>query len=689
MKWHNPYSYNQAQPIRYGQGFLGLAQLDLAPGDLAGNARRILAAMAQAEAYELDAIIFPELSLMGYPIRDVITRHPHLADENLKWLQALAQHTGRTRVIVGFVEPRYTPVGEKATGKPFYNSMAILAEGGIEGLVRKSLLPTYSEFYDSRTFEASPLAGCHGPYTLASATWEQEADADRGITDGRPMLINGHYYGLSICEDTWGDYDFFNRPLYGKDPMQAIAKHKPNVLINISASPGRLRKPGLKASMLAHTANKYHLPLVYVNQVGGVDESVFDGASAVYNAEGTCVLRLPAYEENLTIAHPIHVPEAAYKPMLWVQQPVGRSFDLPNPFDEEIPLLFKALVTGIQGYFTKCGFSKAVLGLSGGLDSAVTAALAVAALGPANVLALSMPTQLSSANSQADAMAMAAQLGMPAVQLPINTQVNSQLAGLTSVIEALTPQADDWPVVGQAVATENVQAISRATLLRLVANTYGALPLATSDKSELYMGYSTVNGDMTGALAPLGDVVKTRVKALAQWINQHPKCTGLPALAIPQAIVDRPPSAELATDPGTGQLITAEDAMMPYAFMDEVIWRIEALQQSPQDMLPSPFYIERVQRVSKAQKTEWLRLFYQRMTRAVFKWHVAPPILICDSHGSIAHSDYQAMITATHIPWWPQSMDDIQAQLHAEVEANNGLTAQPTQATLAPATRIS
>jgi NAD+ synthase (glutamine-hydrolysing) len=169
MQWVNPFS--SATAIRFGQGFLGIAQLDLAPGDVPGNTKKVLHALQQAEQYELDAIICPELAIMGYPIRDVIMRHPHVVDENLKWLQALAQHTSKTRLIVGFVEPRYTPVGEKATGKPFYNSLAVLAEGGIEGVARKTLLPTYSEFYDVRTFEASPVPGCHGPYTGSMKPW--------------------------------------------------------------------------------------------------------------------------------------------------------------------------------------------------------------------------------------------------------------------------------------------------------------------------------------------------------------------------------------------------------------------------------------------------------------------------------------------------------------------------------------
>jgi NAD+ synthase (glutamine-hydrolysing) len=652
MKWVNTYP----DAIRHGQGYIGLAQIDLAPGDLEGNARQILQVMQQAETAQLDSVIFPEMALMGYPIRDVITRHPHLVDENLKWLQAIAQHSNRTRALVGFVEPRYTPVGEKATGKPFYNSMAILAEGGIEGLVRKSLLPTYSEFYDSRTFEPSPLAGCQGPYTLASATWEQEAvmSDDRDSSDGRPMLIYGRRYGLSICEDTWGDFDFFNRPLYGRDPMVAIARHRPDLLVNISASPCRYRKAAMKHDMLSHTAQKYALPLVYVNQVGGVDESVFDGNSCVYNAQGELVAQLPAFEPCVMVVHPEYPP--AERPL---QIPVGLQVSRVFQPDDEVglPTLFQTLVTGIKGYFDKCGFERAILGLSGGLDSAVTLALLTAALKPDNVLAVGMPSLLSSPDSQADAEQLARQAGTLFARYPIQTVVDTQLSGLQTVM----PQIP-WVNGSTHVAQENAQAISRATLLRLLGNTYGALPVATSDKSELYMGYATVNGDMTGALAPLGDVVKTKVRALGYWINEHPSQTGLPADVIPQRILDRPPSAELATDPETGQPIAAEDALMPYLFADEIIWRIETLQQSPVDMMAATFHLEKHQRMTKDQKRAWIERFYQRMSAAVFKWWVAPPIIICDSNGSIAKSDYQHLITANRIPWWPQTLEDIQAR---------------------------
>jgi NAD+ synthase (glutamine-hydrolysing) len=668
MPWDNPFTTNT---IRHGQGYLGLAQLDMAPGDLKGNAAQIIDAILRAEAEHLDAIVFSEMALMGYPVRDIITRHPHLVDENLKWLQAIAQHTGKTRAIVGFVEPRYTPIGEKATGKPFYNSMAILAEGGIEGLVRKSLLPTYSEFYDSRTFEPSPMAGCQGPYTLASATWEQEAMVadDRDSIDGRPMLIHGRRYGLSICEDTWGDFDFFNRPLYGRDPMVAIARHRPDVLINISASPSRYRKAAMKHDMLSHTAQKYALPLVYVNQVGGVDESVFDGNSCVYNAQGELIAQLPAFEAGVQVVHPEQASPMGKPLQIPVGLQVSRVFQPDD--DASLPNLFQTLVTGIRGYFTKCGFERAVLGLSGGLDSALTLAVVAAALGPDNVLAVGMPSDLSSPDSQADAEQLARQAQVVFVQQPIQAAVTNHMTNLQTAMKAIP-----WVNGSTQIAQENAQAISRATLLRLLGNTYNALPIATSDKSELYLGYATVNGDMTGALAPLGDVVKTKVRALGRWINQHPQLTGLPANVIPDRVLERPPSAELATDPDTGLPIDAEDALMPYLFADEVIWRIETLQQNPTDMMAATFYLEKQQRISKDQKRLWLERFYQRMSSAVFKWWVAPPIIICDSNGSIAKSDYQHLITANRVPWWPQSLEDIQADCEQMARLSQVVSAQ-------------
>jgi NAD+ synthase (glutamine-hydrolysing) len=636
-----------------GSGNVALAQMNPTPGDLAGNARKILHTCHLAEALEVDMVIFPELALMGYPIRDVITRHPFLVDENLKWLQMLARRIGQTRAVVGFVEPRYTAIGDKARGKPFFNSLAILGDGLIEGIVRKSLLPTYCEFEDDRTFERSPYSGWQDPRTLASASWGFDAD-DPHVADGLPHTVWGRRYGFSICEDTWGDEDFFVRPLYTTDPMARLAAHQPDVFINISASPSRSRKEQMKQQMLSHAARKYGVPLVYVNQVGAVDECSFEGASRVYDGDGELLARAAAFEEQLLIVNP-HAAQASSASLIWPVLDATQAEKRFNPQDTaDLPRMIASITQGIADYFAKTGFQRAVLGLSGGLDSSVAAVLLAHALGPENVLGVSMPAALTHPNSRNDARLLAEQLGIQFIDVPITPMVTAFEVQLGAAEQAFNAWGDPS---AQSFASDNMQAMSRATLLRLLGNEYRALPIATSDKSELYLGYATVNGDMSGALSPLGDVPKTKVRLLARHFAEQ-----YPVLA---AVVEKPSGAELALNPETGQPLTAEEALMPYEFADEIIWRIETLQQSKAEMMDACFYWEQSLPLSKTQKQTWLDRFYQRMAGAVFKWWVAPPMIIVEGNGSIAKSDYHHPITAGRIQWQGHSLEAINHALDA------------------------
>lgn len=622
---------------------MALAQLNLTPGDLPGNAQKIAEGIRWAEAVGLDLIAFPELALMGYPIRDVIVRHPFLVEENMKWLHILAQQTGKTRALVGFVEPRVARKGEQRIGKPFYNAVAILGEGRMEGLVRKSLLPTYNEYEDDRTFQAADKVGL-------------------GDTDDPLTTIHGHRYGLSICEDIWNDAEFFEAPLYERDPILELAQHQPEVLINVSASVSRSRKEALKHNMLSHVARRHGRPLVYVNQVGAVDECIFDGASRAYDAEGNLIARAPAFEEGILIVNPLK-KEGTVSPL-----PAGLETTLsPHPdkcFDafatDDLARTYQALVLGIRDYWRKTGFRRALLGLSGGLDSAVVATLAVDALGAENVLAVSMPTALTPDENRTDARQLAQNLGMPFVEIPIGEAVEAFELEINAHREAL---ARAWGAEATgSFAADNNQAMSRAHVLRMLGNDYHALPLATSDKSELYLGYATVNGDMSGALAPLGDVPKTKVRMLARWMNAHRAQQN----ALPEAVITKPSGADLALNPETGRLLTAEEALMPYEFADEVIFRIEALDQSLAQMLDASFQYEQQHTLSRQQKQAWLEKFFQRMSRAVFKWFVAPPILIVSGNGSITKTDYHHPIVAGRIDWAGLSDSNTTTQRHVE-----------------------
>jgi NAD+ synthetase len=694
-----------------------LAQLNLVPGDLAGNAQQLIHIYRKAQkSGTINMVVTPELSLMGYPIRDVITRHPFLVDENIGWLETLAQQTNHVHLLVGFVEK--TGI---STGKPFYNTMAILANGRIQGLVRKCLLPVYGEFNDTRTFEPSPVTGCLGAETLNQLGALYATQVIK--TEGHPYELhmpNGESLpiALSICEDLWSDPTFFSSPNHNNNPIVSLMAHQPKLLINCSASPSRSRKAALRQALLSHVAQRWHVPLVYVNQVGAVDECSFDGLSSVLNHNGQLLVQADAFVAGswpITLSFnndPSADYDVATSTALSVGLAVVNSVAAPpkrfEPDDsDELKRVYLTLCQGIRDYFYKTGFQKALLGLSGGLDSAVCATLLVDALGNENVLGVSMPSQLTPLSSRRDARALATNLNMQWLEISIEPFIAPLMTALDNIVipringlsdspeaekeatrtsqdrkrtsrlcapkettEATHSNNDDgdnainygnddytsavstgdftWDkTTGPCFATDNAQAMSRATMLRLLGNQYRALPIATSDKSELYMGYTTVNGDMSGALAPLADVPKTQVRALARWLNNNRAQPNV----LPQSVIDKPSGADLAIDPATGKLLTAEAALMPYLFADEVIWRIEALKQSHAQLLNETFVYETRYDLPLAQKRAWLDKFFARMSAAVFKWWLSPPTILVSGNGSIAKTDYHHPITSGRIVW--------------------------------------
>jgi NAD+ synthase (glutamine-hydrolysing) len=646
-----------------GQGMMALAQINVTPGDLKGNAEKIMAYLAVGEALGLDLVAFPELALMGYPPRDIITRHPFVVDENLKWLEAIAKRCGQTYALLGFVEPRKatsTAQGQPRFGKPFFNSMAVLGQGQIQTIVRKSLLPAYGEFEDVRQFEPAPACGAFPP----------EALGQNGL-DVKPLpeqlcLIHGKRYALSICEDIWNEAEFFKNPGYHHDPIQTLAAQKPDAFINISASPTRSRKEQIRHNLCSFLARKYQTPLVYVNQVGTVDEVSFDGASRVYDEHGQLVARANAFTEQFLIVNPFQ-KLGGIAPLPLGQAEALNAPKVFNAFDtSDLGRTYECLLQGIRDYFSKNGFRRAVIGLSGGLDSSVSVVLLADALGPENVLGVSMPSRLTPAENRTDAQTLADNLGITLVEIPI-VEITEAFASGLSKVRSHIPWLES---AAHSNALENVQAISRATLLRQLGNEFNALPVATSDKSELYLGYATVNGDMSGALAPLGDVPKTKVRALAHWLNHHrPASVKTPKNVIPPAIIQKPSGADLKQNPHTGKLVTAEEELMPYEFADEVIWRIEACQQSFEEMLAARFQYEEAHPITPEQKAEWLKKFYDRMARAVFKWFVSPPILIVEGNGSIAKTDYHHPIVAGRICWRGHTDAEIALSLHHSQES--------------------
>lgn len=653
----------------YNQGNIVLAQINPIPGNVEENAKKVMSYIKAAEKLNADLVVFPELTLMGYPIMDTIDRHPVIVEENVKWIKEIAKLTNKTHAVIGFVEPRNGEV----VGKRYYNAAAILGEGKIKGIVRKSLLPTYSEFNDYRYFEPSPVIGVQpadnlGNFGIDKIKKENETS---GLIE-----INGKNYAIVICEEGWNDKDFFSNPMYKIDPVEILAKENPDVIINCSASPTRSKKEQLKHNMLSFVAQKYNTPVVYVNQVGAIDDISFDGSSRVYSAKGELIARNKSFEEQFTIVNPLTSKGIIYPLTNGLEKTLTEQKVFSLDYEPDLERTYKTIIQGLRDYFRKNGLKRAVLGLSGGLDSTVSAVLLADALGAENVFGISMPSVISSKESHDDAKELAENLGINFAVAPIKEMVstiNEQLEPLFDRVYA------DWGDCrySQSYVQDNVQARSRATLLWGIANEFCAtIPIATSDKSELYMGYATINGDMSGGFAPIADVPKTKLFALARWLNkegnrerQTEKGNPSPLQpftlspnVIPEAIILKPPGAELAINPETGKHLKAEEALMPYEFMDEVIWRIENKHESYHDMINSTFLYETKEKVTPEEKKEWLDKFYKRMSTALYKWSILPPSVIVESR-SINKNDYRQPITSGKIDYKGQSEEEIAKKL--------------------------
>lgn len=633
----------------FKKGSIGLAQINPIAGNIEYNAKKVVKYITHAQNIGLDLVVFPELVLMGYPIEDTIDRHPIIVEENIKWLKEIAKITTSTTAIVGFVEPRKY---DHLTGKKYFNSVAVLQNGKISGIIRKSLLPTYSEFNDYRYIEPSPVVGSQKPETLGSF--------DENSIENCPKTneINGLKYGISICEDCWNNKEFFNdTTLYSIDPIEELAQENPDVFINCSASPTRAKKEQLKHNMLSFISKKYQTPIVYVNQVGAIDNSSFDGSSRVFDKNGKLLARAKSFTEQFLIVNPHQNLGKIYPLTKGLEKTLTEAKIYTLEYEPDLERTYKTIVQGIRDYFNKTGFKRAVLGLSGGLDSTVCAVLLADAIGAENVFGVSMPSKITSKESKTDAEKLANNLGINFTEAPIKDMVettNNCLQDLFKTVES------KWNCrYKQSFTMDNIQARSRAIFLWGISNEFDrCLPIATSDKSELYMGYATINGDMSGGFAPIADVPKTKLFALARWLNKNRTVKD----AIPEAIILKKPGAELAIDPKTGKPLIAEDALMPYEFLDEVIWRIENKKEHYYDMLESEFLYEKSNKVSKEQKIEWLNKFYRRMSTALYKWSILPPSVIVDSR-SINKYDYKQPITSSGINYKGLSESEISQKI--------------------------
>ena len=610
-------------------GYIGMAQINPIAGNIEYNAKKIAKYIKYSCKIGLDMVVFPELALMGYPIEDTIDRHPIIVEENIKWLKGLAKITVGTTALVGFVEPRK----QDAEGKKYFNSVAILKDGKIVGIVRKSLLPNYSEFNDYRYIEPSPVVGVQPTETL-------------GVFDKDNIRENSKIfekYGISICEDCWNNKEFFEKNLYDKDPIDELAQENPEIFINCSASPTRAKKEQLKHNMLSFIAKKYKTPIVYVNQVGAIDNSSFDGSSRVFDADGKLLARAKSFEEQFLIVNPKEKIGKIYPLTKGLDKSLNEQKVFTLEYESDLERTYKTIVQGIRDYFKKCGFKRAVLGLSGGLDSTVCAVLLADAIGKENVFGISMPSHITSKESKSDAQQLANNLGINFTEATIRPMIDTTTECLNELFKTVESKWDGR--YKTSFTPDNIQARSRAMFLWGISNEFGScIPIATSDKSELYMGYATINGDMSGGFAPIADVPKTKLFAFARWMNANREEKN----AIPEAIILKKPGAELAIDPKTGKPLIAEDALMPYEFLDEIIWRVENKNEGYHDLLETEFVYEKHNEVSKEQKIEWLDKFFRRMSTALYKWSILPPSVIVESR-SINKYDYRQPITSSRI----------------------------------------
>ena len=630
------------------RGLIGIAQINPIAGNIEYNAKKVVKYINLAQSIELDLVVFPELTLMGYPIEDTIDRYPIIVEDNIKWLKEIAKITTKTCAIIGFVEPRE----DINVGKKYYNSLAVIQNGAIKSIVRKSLLPTYCEFNDYRYFEPSPVVGCQSADTLCNF------DESKIENCPKTIIINGIKYGISICEDCWNNKEFFNdNILYSKDPIQELSEEEPDIFINCSASTTRAKKEQLKYSMLSFISKKYKTPLVYVNQVGAIDNNSFDGSSKVFDSDGKLIARAKSFEEQFLIVNPIKNIGEIYPLTNGPEKNLAEVKEYTLEYEPDLERTYKTILQGIRDYFNKTGFEKAVIGLSGGLDSSVCTVLLADALGKDNVFGISMPSVITSSESKNDARNLAQNLGINFLEAPIKNVVDNIDKTLKEIFTKVETKWNNR--FEDSFTMDNIQARSRSIFLWGISNEFSkTLPIATSDKSELYMGYATINGDMSGGFAPIADVTKTKLFALAKWLNEN----RIQKNVIPQSIINKKPGAELAINSETGEPLTAEDALMPYEFLDEIIWRIENKKENYYDMLNTKFLYEKHKNLPKEQKIEWLDKFYKRMSNALYKWSIMPPSIIVDSR-SINKYDYKQPITSSKINYKGISEKEISKKL--------------------------
>src|SRR5437588_5901304 len=503
---------------------IGFAQLNLTVGDLSGNFDTIARAYERLAAAGAELVLTPELAITGYPPQDLVFKS-RFVPENLEILKRLHARVGNAALLVGFVDRN------EGRSKPFHNAAALLESGKPIRTTHKSLLPTYDVFDEDRYFEPASRV--------------------------EPFDLLGKKLGVTICEDIWTEH-YLPRPLYDVEPVRSLIEQGAEIIVNLSASPFSLHKPAIRREMVGALARAYQRPICYCNAVGGNDQLIFDGNSIAVNASGELIAQLASFQEEEAIID----TDAAFT----IEFREGKT-------PEE---LFAALSLGLRDYLRKCNFKSAVLGLSGGVDSAVVAVIAVDALGAENVVGVSMPSPYSSRGSIDDALALARNLGIKCLEIPIADSFKAFKAQFGEIFKGLPENETE----------ENMQPRLRAMTLMALSNKFGHLLLTTGNKSELAVGYCTMYGDMAGGLAVISDVPKTMVYELARWINREKEI-------IPRSTIDKPPSAELKPNQKD------QDTLPPYEILDEILRLYVEDNLSARDIIGRGFDEETVRWVQR------------------------------------------------------------------------------------------
>jgi NAD+ synthase (glutamine-hydrolysing) len=530
---------------------IALAQLNYTVGAFKENSEKIIAAISRARQEKADVVVFSELSVCGYPPMDLL-EYRYFIERCEQSIHRIAQECEGIIAIVG------SPVfNRNEIGKNVYNAAYILQDKGIQGVVHKTLLPTYDIFDEYRYFERN---------------------RNFSLFD-----LNGYKVAITLCEDLWYEQPVMgytgDRKLYTIDPMAELSQLQPDFVINLAASPFTYTQTLIRKDILTENAQKYKVPILYVNQTGANTELIFDGGSLVINAKGVVIDRMVLFREDFR----------TYEIQDILSNTAGQSLPQPGDITE---LVHDALILGIRDYFGKLHFSKATLGLSGGIDSSVALVLACHALGAENLRVLLMPSQFSSEHSVKDATELAKNLGVPYDIVPIHEIFNQYK-------KSLQPLFRDLP---EGIAEENIQARIRGNLLMALSNKFGHILLNTSNKSEAAVGYGTLYGDMSGGLSILGDVYKTDVYKLAAYINKS-------KIIIPQNTITKPPSAELK--PGQKD----SDSLPEYSILDKVLYDYIELNKSPEEIIATG--------IEKSLVTKIIRL----VTSSEYKRYQTPPIL--------------------------------------------------------------